>query len=448
MQRAPRGSRQCSIGGRIGVTATPNIESVSDPGIARRFGYVGDPGGGECRLVLEAFAAAGWERVFGPGWELLWYLSHDPPPQVLSELGPHQKLNHFPGIVELCDKLSMFRHLAAMRERMRGRVTDEELAFFPQTYGMPEDAEALRHHMTSHPERLWVCKPKSGAWGRDVRIVSVPEEIPAGSAWLVQEYIGPPLLYRDRKFNLRVFVLILSFDPLVIYAYRDGYVDLAGEPWRDGREYLDHVYMHNTNSGVQSTRPGFDAAKQSVDIRTWRSELHRNGIDDQTLWAAVQDMIVKLVVSAEHAIVPIVQAQIPHPGNCFELLGLDITFDRQLRPWIIECNRSPSMTPDYLPQIKRRMLYDLFDLLGLSPGTSEAATPPQNEVGRTTTVGDHDLTTWQIRYPASTGGFERIFPTPDRARYLDYFHTPRRSDRAIADQLACRAGAKQHTPAD
>jgi D-alanine-D-alanine ligase-like ATP-grasp enzyme len=45
------------------------------------------------------------------------------------------------------------------------------------------------------------------------------------------------------------------------------------------------------------------------------------------------------------------------------LLGLDILVDEGRRPWLIECNRSPSLTTDFIPDIKIGLVDDLLSLL-------------------------------------------------------------------------------------
>lgn len=50
---------------------------------------------------------------------------------------------------------------------------------------------------------------------------------------------------------------------------------------------------------------------------------------------------------------------------CFEILGFDIMFDTQLKPYLIEINQSPSFKTDSPLdfQIKRNVIKDAFSML-------------------------------------------------------------------------------------
>ena len=49
-----------------------------------------------------------------------------------------------------------------------------------------------------------------------------PDQIPLDDNLVVSKYIANPLLVEGFKFDLRLYVAVTSFDPLVFYLYEEG----------------------------------------------------------------------------------------------------------------------------------------------------------------------------------------------------------------------------------
>lgn len=67
---------------------------------------------------------------------------------------------------------------------------------------------------------------------------------------LVAKYIADPLLVDGHKCDLRLYVAVTSFDPLVIYLYEEGLARLAAVKYRPGGDHLWNPCMHLCNTSV------------------------------------------------------------------------------------------------------------------------------------------------------------------------------------------------------
>lgn len=74
----------------------------------------------------------------------------------------------------------------------------------------------------------------------------------------MQRYINNPLLIGGKKFDLRIYVLVVSYIPLTIYVYRSGFCRFTGTRYNENVTDLSNLFMHLTNVAVQKTSDTYD----------------------------------------------------------------------------------------------------------------------------------------------------------------------------------------------
>ena len=67
---------------------------------------------------------------------------------------------------------------------------------------------------------------------------------------MASRYVAKPHLINGFKYDLRIYVLVTSFDPLRVYVYKDGLVRFATEKYSNNPKNLKKRYMHLTNYSI------------------------------------------------------------------------------------------------------------------------------------------------------------------------------------------------------
>ena len=101
----------------------------------------------------------------------------------------------------------------------------------PKSFLLGEDWELFEQEREADPEALWIIKPVAAACGRGIKIVQQETRINKREGMLASKYIANPHLINGLKYDLRVYVLVTSFNPLKVYMYNDGLVRFATEPY-------------------------------------------------------------------------------------------------------------------------------------------------------------------------------------------------------------------------
>lgn len=221
-------------------------------------------------------------------------------------------------------------------------------------------------------KNLWICKPNSSCQGKGIYITDTLHDVDRVDKCVISRYIHNPLLINSHKFDLRIYVLITSFEPLKIYVYQEGLTRFASEPYSSGTKF--NKFSHLTNYSINKKNANF---VQNQDLEhddfgfKWSlsalcGHLEQIGIDMDLLWSKIYDLIIKSIIAAEDKIQAGINKFCNHKTNCFEVLGFDVLIDSELKPWLLEANLSPSLSSDSPLdfKIKSNLITDAFNIVG------------------------------------------------------------------------------------
>lgn len=113
---------------------------------------------------------------------------------------------------------------------------------------------------------------------------------------------------------------------------------------------------------IQKTSENYDTKKGGKWLLTLLKAylVSKYGLTStQECFMSIQNLIVQSLQS--------VQKVILNDKHCFELYGFDILLDKNLKPWLLEINSSPSMTANTKEDfdLKCSILDDTFTLLDM-----------------------------------------------------------------------------------
>eukprot|EP00899_Mesostigma_viride_P010233 jgi/Mesvir1/19210/Mv11519-RA.4 len=422
------------------------------------------------KVVRDVFKAAGFQTTDGDSWNVLWSgaLKGDD----YRGFNPFQKVNHFPGTWELGRKDKMYRNVARMKRR-HGAAYE----FLPYFFLLPHELKEWAADCERHPDRMYIQKPTASSRGRGIRLVKRPSDVAKDKECLVQMYIRDPHLINGYKYDLRLYVAVTSFDPLLVYLHEEGLVRFATELYSSDESMMKKKCMHLTNFSINKNTSKFvsntDADRDDVGSKWSISALKRHfsekKIPWEPIWRQIEDIVVKTMISVEAQVNTLIQMNLGPSGIYFEIFGLDVVLDSSFRAWLIEANTGPSLsTPSPMDtRIKARMVADTLNLVGFVPFNKKKVDEQQEAVKQARLLGLHkkegpkrrdvrDIDKLELGELVGEnipevimlaeneyqrrGGFERVYPTKDSyARYSQYFTTQRYNNLLYARWLEYHA---------
>ena len=303
---------------------------------------------------------------------------------IIKSIKSYQKINHFPKSFNLGRKDAMWRNYQILEEQF-----PDDYDFCPKTFIFPEDADVLEAERTDpdyDPEtdlKLWIFKPSASSCGKGIKIVTRDDPIPTSKkGFVISEYVANPHLIEGLKYDLRVYVLVASYDPLIVFLYDDGLARFATDKYTLDEEQFENRFVHLTNYSVQKNAEGYTQNKTKAhsnlraskwSLKTLQRVFEDHGKDYKSVKRQMKDLIIKTIISVEPPIMDAVKESCKNPRICYELYGFDIIIDSNLKPWILEVNISPSFSSSspFDKTLKTKLICDTLTLVGIKPTNHE-----------------------------------------------------------------------------
>ena len=166
-------------------------------------------------------------------------------------------LNHIENLNCLCTKTGLIKSLRRYYDTALNRSVKEYNIFCitPTTFVVSSsckdseflrfsqhfnDLKSKRYNNERMPkkhckENMWLIKPAAENQGRGIKVFhnnlqemkEFLQSKPINTFWIVQKYIEQPLLYYDRKFDIRMWAVITWKKEF--YIYKSGYIRTSSE---------------------------------------------------------------------------------------------------------------------------------------------------------------------------------------------------------------------------
>ncbi|KAI8904110.1 tubulin-tyrosine ligase family-domain-containing protein [Gorgonomyces haynaldii] len=336
---------------------------------------------GAPKVIRNAALAAGF-RICKPGekWTANWGKHWGS--ERYKKVQPWQKVNHYPMSFQVGRKDKMYINHMHMKAKFGG----EHLNFVPETFLLPKERKRLEN--VFHQHQSWIIKPPALARGIGIKVIQKLSDLPRKKSLVCSRYIQDPYLINGRKFDLRIYVLVTSFDPLRIYMYKEGVVRFAANTYVTEGKGSTNRFRHLTNYSVSKKfkEKDNDDGKYSMADNKWsisllKEYLQRQNVDFTPVWTEIESLLIKTMMSVQNTNVDGVRGLIQNKSSCYELFGFDVLLDSQLKPWLMEVNVSPSLKAscDLDFGIKTNLAVDMFNLCGFKLKDLELAYKMQTQ---------------------------------------------------------------------
>eukprot|EP00833_Pecoramyces_ruminatium_P014448 jgi/Orpsp1_1/1188480/evm.model.d7180000065170.1 len=357
--------------------------------------------------------------------------------KILKNFKKHQKYNHFIKYSELSRKDLLYSNYYHFKQKFPNDFT-----YMMETYTnqqMDQIKEKFKNYQRTEND-LWLVKPKGLSRGRDIRFFESIKKITKKD--IITKYISNPLLIEGKKFDLRIYLLVTGHNPLKVYIYKEGFARISTEEYNLDLNDLNNLYRHLTNVSINKKNKSKNNSYQP-DSNIWSLEKVKEYIKEKyavefdDIWEKIEDIAIKSLITVTHKEIEKEKEFNLNSNNLFELYGIDIMIDSQLKPWLLEINLSPDLSihGEYERQLKYKLISDILNIVGMVPYSHVNGQAMEGECDFENSE-EEAIQQSICEFTRPLGEFKRIFPLKNNIEnYKKYFENIIPNNQALWDEL-------------
>ncbi|CAI2368766.1 unnamed protein product [Moneuplotes crassus] len=275
--------------------------------------------------------------------------------------------NHLEGNFHLSNKKALFYNMKALCDwneedvfeylpvtfHIKEGLFDAEFSKFEQYYHSLQDKlkdSKRKYHNT------WIIKPGENTnRGCGIQYCTDFEDIKriigkkvcfpsTGStrSYIIQKYLDNPFLYNKRKFDIRCFILITSYNGNIqAYWAKDGYMRTASREFSITNR---SKYIHLTNDAIQKHCDDYSKYENGNKLSYYNFQKYLDKNHPHLKCDFQKDIVPKLKKITLKGVESVYKGLNPKKRkHMFEIFGLDFILDDKLKPFLLEMNTNPCL---------------------------------------------------------------------------------------------------------
>ena len=183
------------------------------------------------------------------------------------------------------------------------------------------------------------------------------DHIYQSSKIIIQKYIEKPFLYKGRKVDIRIWVLITH--TMKVYIFKEGHLKASSLNYN-----IDDFdsFIHITNYSLQKYNKSFSKYEKGNEIsfQTFQEFINENNKFDfrKEIFPKFVEIVRLTTLSVKNKL------NLKNVNYCFELFGYDFMMDEDKNVYLIEINTNPGLeiSSDIIAELVPRMIDDALYL--------------------------------------------------------------------------------------